>query len=211
MSLIVYDMGRRVETPMHPINRRVRATQASEATASINKYQQHDLNAHSTHTPPSAHAQQALAAYGEQKEQKPDIVSFIADIMHRKVTTLSPESTLEDAWELLRDSGFHHLPVISQDRLVLAIFSSEDFLHALARQTRVNSPNFWRTNIMEYASRPVFCVYEHTDLRQSSQLLFQYNIGALPVVTQNNTLCGIVTRTDIMRLLSHYGPLQFWA
>ncbi len=71
--------------------------------------------------------------------------------------------------------------------------------------------DFWQSSVMTLAARPVLCVQEKTDIHQTSKLLYEYDIGALPVLKSDNTLCGIVTRSDILRLLSHYGPLQFWA
>ncbi len=84
-------------------------------------------------------------------------------------------------------------------------------LQALARQPASTLPLFWRSNIMALAVKPVLCVLQDTDIRQSSRILYEYNIGALPVLNDNNELCGIVTRSDILRLLSHYGPMELWA
>lgn len=203
MSLIVYDMGQRIETPVQPRPRRVAASAASASIAPIAAHQERHGQ--------SAAQQQAVQAYREQEQKEPATVAFIRDILHRDVRTLVPSASLAEAWQVLAETGYHHLPVIDPEHRVLAMFSEGDLLRALVRQSHNNDPKFWQTNIMALATHPVFCVQEQTDIRQTSNLLYHYNIGALPVLNQHNALCGIVTRSDILRLLSHYGPLQFWA
>ncbi len=204
MSLIVFDMGRRVETPSRPTPKRVEASAAIAATRAIDTL---------TQSPNSQvqSSQAAIQAYQEQTERHPAVVSFIRDILHREVSTLSPDSTLEQAWSLLQQTGYHHLPIIDSNNYVLAMFSDGDLLRALTKQTTESVKVFWQSSVMTLAARPVLCVQEKTDIHQTSKLLYEYDIGALPVLKSDNTLCGIVTRSDILRLLSHYGPLQFWA
>lgn len=205
MSLVVFDMGQRVETPVRPQGRRVNASQAAAITAPIDE--QHGAPKFSNTTA----QQNAIQAYTEQQERHPATVAFIRDILHRDVKTLGSDATLADAWEMLQQTGHHNLPVVNAQQQVLAMFSEGNLLRALVQQDLQPQNSFWQMNIMDLATRPVLCVQEQTDIHQTSQLLYEYNIGALPVLNSNNELCGIVTRSDILRLLSHYGPLEFWA
>lgn len=199
MALIVFDMGRRVETPVRPAQHRVRPLSASSATRKIER----------TDMPHGNDA--AIHAYQHQEERSPDPVAVISDIMHRDVRTLPPSASLQQAWDMLQKTGFHHLPVVDEQYRVLAMFSDHDLLKALVRQPSATLPAFWSANVMTIAVKPVLCVLQNTDIRQSSNLLYEYDIGALPVLNDQHELCGIVTRSDILRLLSHYGPMELWA
>lgn len=201
MALVVFDMGRRIETPVTRPHQRVNATQASAAVRPVQ----------ATDQPGTGPNDAALAAYAQRDEKEPDAVAYVHDIMHRAVRTLSPDTTLKQAWEIFRLTGYHHLPVINEQRQILAMFSDQDLLPALVRQPASSLDVFWRSNVMTLAVRPVLCVLQNTDIRQSSNLLYEYNIGALPVLNDDHELCGIVTRSDILRLLSHYGPMELWA
>lgn len=214
MSLIVFDMGRRVETPTRSTPLRVEAVSATAATKAVDSsVYLPDTQLHNTepNNNPLLAARSAIEAYEEQTERHPAVVSFIKDILHRQVTTLSPNHTLEQAWNILQETGYKLLPIIDSNNYVLAMFSDGELLRALATQAPENIKEFWQSNVMTLAARPVLCVQEETDIHQTSRLLYEYNIGALPVLDNDNTLCGIVTRSDILRLLSHYGPLQLWA
>ena len=66
-------------------------------------------------------------------------------------------------------------------------------------------------SMMDVAAHPVVCVLQSTDIRQASNILYEYDIGALPVLNDEHQLCGIITRSDVLKLLSHYGPMELWA
>lgn len=193
MSLIVFDMGRRVETPVQPEKFRVKATPSTDATGAV----------HAGHADISA---ATIAGRYGLHEKAPDSIAFAGDIMTRRVLTLDEDATVADAEKMLADSGFHHLPVTSGDGRILAILSDRDLLRALLKRGDIR-----HHKVTQYASRPVLCVHKGTDIRQTSNILYQYNIGALPVIDDNQLLSGIITRSDILKLLSHYGPMELWA
>ncbi|MAD45038.1 MAG: hypothetical protein CMH98_08540 [Oceanospirillaceae bacterium] len=194
MSLIMFDMGRRVETPVRPDEFRVRAMSASEKTSHIDK----DKTARGM--------PQDIEAYYQRPEHPPDGISSCADIMTQRLTTLSPDDSIHTAWNTLSSSGFHHLPVVDSELNVVAILSDRDLLQAL-----VHNRDIWDDSIMEVAAHPVVCVLKTTDIRQASNILYEYDIGALPVLNNEHEICGIITRSDILKLLSHYGPMELWA
>ncbi|MFY9179632.1 MAG: CBS domain-containing protein [Venatoribacter sp.] len=200
MALVVYDMGVRIDSPIRPEPKRVQASAAAAAIHALNNNTQ------------SATAQASAAkAYSAVEERAPDEVAQIKDILRREVITLKPEQTLSDAWLVHQQTGYHHFPVVNDERKVLAMFSDGDLLRALVKQAPHELSEFWKQQVISLANHPVLCVQENTDIRQSSNLLYEHNIGALPVLDNQHRLCGIVTRGDILKLLSHYGPMQLWA
>lgn len=57
--------------------------------------------------------------------------SMVASVMTRDIACCSPDDTLEDAWSLMRDKGFVHIPVVDQDRRPLGLLFVRDTLQAL--------------------------------------------------------------------------------
>lgn len=195
MSLVVFDMGRRVETPVRPDKNRINPTLPSHAVSAIQGKNQ-EANQQGTPYRQDNHSHQ----------HQPQPVAYVKDIMQRKVRWVSDETTIGSAWKLMQSTGFHHLPVIDADLKVCAILSDRDLLEHNMRST-VN----WQDNILRFASRPVLCISEEADIRQCARTLLEYQIGALPVVNNEQLLCGIITRTDILQVISHYGPMELWA
>lgn len=199
MALITFDMGRRVETPVRPQAQRVQATSAIAPTRAIDGSEDY-LAQEGSHS-----------GYDKRQQRAPQAVAIISDIMQTPVRTLSPSQTLKEAWDILTRSGFHHLPVVDDKLVIQAIFSDRDLLRYLVNQTPTQQEALWRKSVMSVATHPVICVLKTADIRQCSQLMHEYRIGALPVVNEQHQLCGIVTRSDVLKLLSHYGPMELWA
>ena len=126
--------------------------------------------------------------------------------MEHELHTAGPNTSIEDAFEKMQTHSIHHLPIISNTAELQAIISDRAILKALA--LKAASP---KSAVISIAARPVYCVRDNTDIRQTARLLCDYHIGALPVINQDNQLTGIITRSDLLRLMSDYGPLELWA
>ncbi|WP_419811611.1 HPP family protein [Bacterioplanoides sp.] len=194
MSLIVFDMGRRVETPVTPEKFRINPVYASAATSAVGS------------AADAYERQQDHYASGGESQHQPQAVAYVADIMQRKVQYIYSDAPLRQAWEMMQNTGFHHIPVVSDDLTVCAMLSDRDLLNQ-SLSTHID----WHDNVLTLASRPVLCIGEYADIRQCARTLLEYRIGALPVINEQNLLSGIITRTDILRVLSHYGPMELWA
>lgn len=211
MALIVVEMGRRVITPQKTERRGTVKTQATKASPALDQYHKlsSELEASSHVTQQSSTGEQA-DPYSLQKQrqaqQHPSRVSLLAEIMSAKVITLNADAKVTDAWQLFQHFGFHHLPIIDDDRKVLAMLSDRDIL-----QGPGNSKNINNDSIMDFASKQVFCFSPDTDIRQATRILYEYDLGALPIISDSNELIGLVSRTDIIKVVSHYGPLELWA
>ena len=126
--------------------------------------------------------------------------------MTRNVITIRQETTIRDAYQLMREHDIHHLPIIDEHDNLQALISDRRILRALAEQRSIE-----HDSVMTVAVRPVYCTAESTDIRQTARLLTEYHIGALPVLNNKEQLTGIITRSDLLHLLSEYGPLELWA
>lgn len=193
MAIVVFDMGRRVETPVSPTQfklNKIAATKAVHNDAIADGDQQR-------------HEQQ-LQQYREEK--RPQAVAQVRDIMTTPVRSVKQTESIRHIWEILQKTGLHHLPVVDDELHVLAIIADRDIMRQL-----LSKANIWQHEVVRYASHPVICIRDHADIRQAADSLYRYRIGALPVVDEHNRLVGILTRSDILRTLSHYGPLELWA
>ena len=198
MGLIVFDMGRRVETPVHSPRRRVSPVEKAGAVSRVEHEPEQPTSSDDLIYSPEGTT--------ERQEHAPQTVAFAADIMNRHVITIRQETTIGDAYQLMREHDIHHLPIIDAHENLQALISDRRILRALAAQRSVE-----KDSVMTVAVRPVYCTAESTDIRQTARLLTEYHIGALPVLNNEEQLTGIITRSDLLHLLSEYGPLELWA
>jgi acetoin utilization protein AcuB len=207
LALIVVEMGRRVVTPLN--NRRgTIKTQATKSSTAIDQYHQLSPDSAITQAPSiSPDSDDDSYRFLKRKaQQNPSRVSLLAEIMSEQIITLTADASVNDAWQLFQHHGFHHIPIIDEDNSVLAMLSDRDILQGPSSHKNINLEN-----IMQFSSKRVFCFSPDTDIRQATRILYEYDLGALPIISDNHQILGIVSRTDIMKVVSHYGPLELWA
>lgn len=200
-------MGRRVVTPQNRGPKGTVKTQATKSTTAIDQYHQFsDEYTHASSSPQGQPINENAQAKQRYAEQNPSRVSLLSEIMSDDIITLKPTASVTDAWAIFQQQGFHHIPIIDDDNTVLAMLADRDILRAPNQNTDIRSEN-----IMEFASKKIFCFSPDTDIRQATRILYEYDLGALPIITNTHELLGIVSRTDIIKVVSHYGPLELWA
>jgi acetoin utilization protein AcuB len=106
---------------------------------------------------------------------------------------VSPASTAEDAWELMRSKGVRHLVVTDGGRVV-GVLSNRD---AGGRQ---GSPVRRNRTVAELMTGRVVTVPPTTTLRKAANLMRGRSIGCL-VVTERERIVGILTVADLLDLV----------
>ncbi|MGH7320912.1 MAG: CBS and ACT domain-containing protein [Candidatus Rokuibacteriota bacterium] len=117
----------------------------------------------------------------------------VRDIMVTRLVTISPQESIRQAYQLMRDHRFRHLPVVSQSRLV-GILSDRDLRPALL------SPALAEATVGELMSEDLTTIAPDTSVEDAASQLVVKKIGCLPVV-EGHRLVGIVTETDLLAVL----------
>ncbi len=112
-------------------------------------------------------------------------------VMRQAPVTITQAETLAAAHALMVRHGVHQLPVI-EDGILIGIVAERD-LHA-------HFGYLERTKVDAVMTRAPLTVAPTDSTRQATRILIEQNINALPVV-QGDRLVGIVSRTDLLRVL----------
>ena len=118
----------------------------------------------------------------------------VQDVMTEDVQTMAPDDPAEDAWELMRRRGFHHVVVTSESGAVVGILSDRD-----AGGTRGSALRRGRT-VEDLMTRHVVTVDPSTTVRRAANLMRGRSIGCV-VVTNRGRVAGIVTVADLLELV----------
>ena len=115
----------------------------------------------------------------------------VAGIMHTSPQTITQRDTLAAAQALMEHAGIRQLPVV-ENGVLIGMLSERD-LHA-------HTGYLERTKVdVAMTSEPV-TVTPADSAVQVARILLDRKINALPVV-ENSLLVGIVSRSDLLRLL----------
>lgn len=126
----------------------------------------------------------------------------VCDVMTVHPTTIGSEATLAEAIEAMRETGCHHLPVISSEKHVIGILSTHDCEQALGESLEKRDPliNTQLANAIPVSlvMTPAPIIVEpDAPAHEAARLMLEQFIGCLPVM-RGETLIGIITRSDLL-------------
>jgi CBS domain-containing protein len=130
----------------------------------------------------------------------------VRDVMSSPVVTVSPETPLPVAMALMKEHRIRHLPVLANGRLV-GIVSRGD-LRDCSSSAAINSDtyelNFMlsRLAVETIMTRKVFTITAEAFIVHAAELMTEKQIAGLPVIDQDGRLVGILTESDLLRLLA---------
>jgi len=129
----------------------------------------------------------------------------VNSVMTRNPITLEPHDTVTDADSIMEREKIHRIPIIDQHKKLVGIVARTDVLKAepsTATTLTVYEVNnlLAKLTLDKIMTRKVVTVTPDTLVEDAARLLVDKDIGGLPVM-QGETLVGIVTESDLFRLL----------
>lgn len=128
----------------------------------------------------------------------------VQDFMHTTVTTVTPDTLVRTAYQVMRDTRIRHLPVVTDEGTLVGIITDRDIRHAAASDVPHLAEHELLSQLKQLRVRDIMTpevvtVGGTTPLREAGQMLLQHKFGCLPIVHANHTLAGIITVTDLLR------------
>lgn len=155
------------------------------------------------------------AYYAAQTAQAPRRpVIAVSSLMKAPVFTLLATQSFGDAWHAIQEKRYRHIPIVDENGSVVGIISDRDILRALAAVREGSAA----LSVRELTMQPLLKVMKHPVLtasptesvRELAHAMFTEHVGCMPIVDDAGQLCGIVTRSDILRVLLNEAPLEMW-
>lgn len=114
-------------------------------------------------------------------------------------------ASMGEAYELIRDKGIRHLPVVDDEEYVIGLVSDRDFQRAMQVDQpdfisgRVAQPEFDpNARVRDFMSWPVEVIDEARPLSEAARAMIDQKISAL-LVTREGRAVGIVTTDDLLK------------
>ncbi|MBC7360035.1 MAG: CBS domain-containing protein [Desulfacinum sp.] len=131
---------------------------------------------------------------------------FVGWHMTRNPVTVSPDTPLPSAREIMEKKGFSHLPVVDDKGRLCGIITDRDIKKAWASPaTTLSVYEFTyllgRLKVSAVMTRDVITAHPGTSVERAAWMLRRHKIGALPVVDDRNQVVGILTVSDLLDLI----------
>lgn len=141
----------------------------------------------------------------------------VRDVMTTGLISVAPQNTLADAARVFLTEHVRVLPVLDNDRHALGVLTEADLLSALGLPCRHSSCSLWHrlgrifsnvqhinglgTPVEQAMTRRPVTVSRADTLHRVMDTMQRKHIRSVLVVDADEHVCGIVTRTDIVRAM----------
>lgn len=150
-----------------------------------------------------AYASVATQRIQQQREMGP--VQLAHQIMSKPVHTLPSSARVAQVQELFNRYRIGLVPILGPNGQIEGIVSR----WFLMRQD-VPWRELAQRSVTAVARSPVLTAGPDTNIRELARVLLEQKIHGMPIVDTNHQVMGIVTRSDILRALVNYAPLELW-
>ncbi|MCS6845070.1 MAG: CBS domain-containing protein [Caldilineales bacterium] len=129
---------------------------------------------------------------------------LVGERMSHPVITVSPDTPVLDAVDMLRKERIRRAPVVQDGKLV-GIVSEKDMLNASPSSATLLS--VWEVHylvskikVKDVMTKKVLTVTEDTPIEEAARIMADNKVGGLPVM-RDGKIVGIITETDIFKLM----------
>jgi len=129
---------------------------------------------------------------------------FVRDRMSSPAVTITADTPLQDALDLMHERRFRRLPVIDEKGQLVGIVSERGFLYASPPPTTLVSGLelnhlLARLQTGEIMTRDVLTVTPDAFIEDAAHLMVENRVGGLPVADEDNQVVGVIIETDVFK------------
>jgi acetoin utilization protein AcuB len=126
---------------------------------------------------------------------------LVGERMTKRPITTAPDTPIEEALKVMRESKVRRLPVLDKKGKLVGIVAEKDLLYVSpspATSLSIYELHYLisRIKVQDVMTKDVITVTEYTPLEEAARIMADNKIGSLPVM-RDGKLVGIITETDL--------------
>lgn len=123
---------------------------------------------------------------------------IVEKIMTKDVFTLTPEHTLQDANQLMREKKIRHLPIINTEKQLVGLVAQRDIKNTITHLLNQDEEKkILQTPISEIMTKHPLVGHPLDFVEEVALLFYEHKIGCLPIISHKK-LVGILTDSDLL-------------
>lgn len=131
---------------------------------------------------------------------------LIRDWMTKDVITVGPETSMMKASKIMRERKISRLPVVDDSGRLLGIVSDRDLKEASpSKATSLDMHELYyllsEIKVKDIMTKTPLAVKPAETVEKAAVLMMNNNFGGLPVVDENLKVVGIITDSDVFKVL----------
>jgi acetoin utilization protein AcuB len=126
---------------------------------------------------------------------------LVGERMTKRPITARPDTPIDDALKLMRESKVRRLPVLDKKGKLVGIVTEKDLLYVSpspATSLSIHELHYLiaKIKVGDVMAKDVITVTEYTPLEEAARIMADNKIGSLPVM-RDDKLVGIITETNL--------------
>jgi CBS domain-containing protein len=129
----------------------------------------------------------------------------IKDWMTSNVVSVEPNASIIEADQIMKEFGIRRLPVVTGTK-VIGMVTKGDIREA--SPSDANSLTIWEMNylinriqVKDVMTKDVISVSSDDSIYDAAALMLDNKVSGLPVIDRNKHIVGIITESDIFRMV----------
>ena len=130
---------------------------------------------------------------------------LVKDWMTREVITVSPKVTVPEAHRIMTDNQIRRLPVV-KNKILVGIVTLGDVREA--EPSDASSLSIWEMNYLlakltveSVMTKNPITIPPYATISEAAWSMLEYKVSGLPVIEKDGTIVGLITESDIFRLV----------
>ncbi|ABY36613.1 MAG TPA: CBS domain-containing protein [Chloroflexus aurantiacus] len=130
----------------------------------------------------------------------------VAEWMTENPVTVTPDFSVLAAYERMRARGIRRMPVVDKDGALVGIITRSDIEQAMSHprseeERRMARFSLAGQTVAEYMTPNPITVAADASIGEAAAMMIRARVSGLPVM-DNGRLIGIITESDIFRLVA---------
>jgi acetoin utilization protein AcuB len=143
---------------------------------------------------------------------------LISDWMTREVISVEPDVSMMKVSKIMKEKHIRRLPVVDAGKKLLGIVTDRDIKEASpSKATTLDIHELYyllsEIKVKDIMTVKPFTITPNNTIEKAALIMMEKRIGGLPVVDDQGKLVGIITESDIFKVLiaitgARYGGIQ---
>jgi acetoin utilization protein AcuB len=131
---------------------------------------------------------------------------LVKDWMTPGVITTTPATSMMKAAKILKDNSIRRLPVVGDDGRLVGIVTDQDIMDASpSKATSLEMHELYyllsEIKVKDIMTKQPFTVRPGDSVERAAVVMLEHRVGSLPVVGEDGRLAGIITDSDVFKVL----------
>ncbi len=137
-------------------------------------------------------------------------IYHVKDIMTKDCIYIDSKSTIQEAYDSLKEFKIEQMPIVTFGKKILGMIDKKMILNLLMDD--LENPQSILNRRLEDIYLPQLLTSDPiTDIRRVAKVMIDFKLHAVPIVNENDILIGIVSKTDIIKAVSHIPQFHLWS